>query len=74
MYVRNIPDVSLQLGLTIFVGPLLLGYNARDSGLPNKYSSSRGLPRHKDEDQVELDVNRSFIYYPKSKNILFSVD
>ena len=24
------------------------------------------LPRHKDEDQVELDVNRSFIYYPKS--------
>ena len=24
------------------------------------------LPPHKDENQVELDVNRSFIYYPKS--------
>lgn len=22
------------------------------------------LPRHRDEDQVQLDVNRSFIYYP----------
>lgn len=24
------------------------------------------LPRHRDEDQVQLDVNRSFIYYPSS--------
>jgi len=22
------------------------------------------LSRHRDEDQVELDVNRSFVYYP----------
>lgn len=28
----------------------------------------RDLPRHKDEDQVGLDVHRSFIYYPKSKD------
>lgn len=25
------------------------------------------LPHHKDEDQVRLDVNRSFVYYPKGK-------
>ncbi|KAL9119387.1 MAG: hypothetical protein Q9187_004064, partial [Circinaria calcarea] len=24
----------------------------------------RYLPRHRDEDQVKLDVNRSFVYYP----------
>ncbi|CAI7610969.1 unnamed protein product [Penicillium pancosmium] len=24
------------------------------------------LPRHRDEDQVELDVNRSFVYYPNA--------
>jgi hypothetical protein len=24
----------------------------------------RSLPRHDDEDQVQLDVNRAFIYYP----------
>ena len=23
------------------------------------------LPRHRDEDQVALDVNRSFVYYPE---------
>jgi hypothetical protein len=26
---------------------------------------STALPRHADEEQVELDVNRSFVYYPK---------
>lgn len=30
-------------------------------------SDWRDLPRHRDEDQVKLDVNRSFIYYPTSK-------
>lgn len=24
----------------------------------------RNLPRHRDEDQVKLDVDRSFVYYP----------
>ena len=46
-------------------GPLLLGYDA-DSVVDTGLSDWRDLPRHKDEDQVELDVNRSFIYYPKS--------
>ncbi|KAJ6156825.1 hypothetical protein N7497_005710 [Penicillium chrysogenum] len=27
---------------------------------------STALPRHADEEQVELDVNRSFVYYPKA--------
>ncbi|KAH6899043.1 rab-GTPase-TBC domain-containing protein [Thelonectria olida] len=26
----------------------------------------KDLPRHRDEDQVQLDVNRSFIYYPSN--------
>ncbi len=25
------------------------------------------LPRHRDEDQVQLDVNRAFVYYPNRK-------
>ncbi|MCJ1313474.1 hypothetical protein MMC25_007152 [Agyrium rufum] len=28
----------------------------------------RSLPTHKDEDQVRLDVNRSFIYYPSNES------
>jgi hypothetical protein len=28
----------------------------------------RDLPRHKDEDQVQLDVNRAFIYYPNRQS------
>ncbi|KAK3352347.1 rab-GTPase-TBC domain-containing protein [Lasiosphaeria hispida] len=31
-------------------------------------ASWRKLPRHRDEDQVQLDVNRAFIYYPNHKN------
>ncbi|KAG5436847.1 hypothetical protein PCANB_001669 [Pneumocystis canis] len=31
------------------------------------------LPIHKDENQVQLDVNRSFIYYPKSKKYILLV-
>ncbi|KAL2132792.1 hypothetical protein VTI74DRAFT_3386 [Chaetomium olivicolor] len=30
-------------------------------------SSWETLPRHKDEDQVQLDVNRAFIYYPDNQ-------
>lgn len=37
-------------------------------GLPSKYldddSSWESLPPHKDEDQVQLDVDRAFAYYP----------
>lgn len=47
------------------LGPLLLGYDGRKSQASESDRSWRDLPQHKDEGQVELDVNRSFIYYPK---------
>ena len=43
--------------------PLLLG--CKDpSPKEVDHSSWEKLPRHKDEEQVELDVNRAFVYYP----------
>lgn len=48
-------------------GPLLLGFDGRTIYSANDVQDWRDLPRHKDEDQVKLDVNRSFIYYPKSR-------
>lgn len=48
--------------------PLLLGYRSEESELNGSARSWRDLPIHKDEDQVELDVNRSFIYYPKNES------
>lgn len=27
------------------------------------------LPRHQDEDQVQLDVNRSFVHYPNGMSL-----
>lgn len=44
-------------------GPLLLG--------SHKYNrltelEVEGLPEHADEEQVKLDVDRSFVYYPNS--------
>ena len=53
--------------LTATKGPILLGYRSEESELTGPARSWRDLPHHKDEDQVELDVNRSFIYYPKSR-------
>jgi hypothetical protein len=42
--------------------PILLGSsNETDSG------EWKTLPVHKDEEQVALDVNRSFVYYPNGK-------
>lgn len=58
-----------SLRLTATEGPLLLGYRSEESGPTGFARSWRDLPRHKDEDQVELDVNRSFIYYPKSRRV-----
>ena len=49
------------------LGPILLGYNKDSSDESHSSTSWKALPRHKDEDQVELDVNRSFIYYPKGR-------
>ena len=51
-------------------GPRLLGYRAQSLTLPDRDGAWHRLPPHKDEGQVELDVNRSFVYYPKSTPIL----
>lgn len=55
--------------LISYLGPILLGYHQRGSDPTDSAQSWRDLPRHKDEHQVELDVNRSFIYYPQSMSV-----
>ena len=56
-------------------GPVLLGVDAEvrsdDEGDDERSNDAikedlswKELPRHRDEDQVQLDVNRAFIYYP----------
>ncbi|KAI0185645.1 GTPase-activating protein gyp10 [Xylaria flabelliformis] len=42
--------------------PILLGSDADTTTSDD--DSWRHLPRHRDEDQVKLDVDRSFVYYP----------
>lgn len=42
-------------------GPILLG-NVETSDETD--GSWKKLPRHRDEAQVELDVDRAFVYYP----------
>ncbi|KAK4193919.1 rab-GTPase-TBC domain-containing protein [Podospora australis] len=42
--------------------PILLGLDPNHP--PASDQSWQSLPRHKDEDQVQLDVNRAFVYYP----------
>ncbi|KAI1498640.1 rab-GTPase-TBC domain-containing protein [Biscogniauxia marginata] len=46
--------------------PVLLGFEVDKLGDPVEEGSDswRQLPRHRDEDQVKLDVDRSFVYYP----------
>lgn len=45
--------------------PVLLGFAVDERGDQDSASDSwRKLARHKDEDQVKLDVDRSFVYYP----------
>ena len=60
---------SLHPGLPHFSGPILLGYPAPKGAASIKSQPWQLLPRHKDEDQVRLDVDRSFVYYPKSRSI-----
>ncbi|KAG9497828.1 hypothetical protein J7337_010699 [Fusarium musae] len=56
--------------------PILLGLDASsdekddpDLALAQEDSNAwKRLPRHRDEDQVQLDVNRSFIYYPDNQS------
>jgi hypothetical protein len=62
-----------QLCLRSCAGPLLLGIveNAKEEKTESKDKRPwRSLPSHRDEDQVRLDVDRSFIYYPDSKSLV----
>lgn len=45
----------------------LVGDTGAPSAGPGEWEQ---LARHKDEDQVQLDVNRSFIYYPQGASQL----
>ncbi|KAF9881366.1 GTPase-activating protein gyp10 [Colletotrichum karsti] len=54
--------------------PILLGLadsedfkGAIATGIDEK-NNWKELPRHRDEDQVQLDVNRAFIYYPQHQS------
>ncbi|KAG7102824.1 GTPase-activating protein gyp10 like [Verticillium longisporum] len=52
--------------------PVLLGVpfekdDLDDARKPQTGGDWKELPRHRDEDQVQLDVNRSFIYYPNNQ-------
>jgi hypothetical protein len=58
-----------------YIGPLLLGCDGREGvGKPNDSGIDdwKKLPKHGDEDQVQLDVDRSFIYYPTGRFPLLS--
>jgi hypothetical protein len=64
----------LTCGLvTVNVGPILLGHDPDSAPKPASDQADEApdswqrLPRHEDEDQVQLDVNRAFIYYPNSE-------
>ncbi|KIW73317.1 hypothetical protein PV04_01448 [Phialophora macrospora] len=52
--------------------PFLLGFAPEDSSPVEQTQSNqdhwRTLPRHRDEDQVRLDVDRAFVYYPKDES------
>ncbi|KIW49976.1 hypothetical protein PV05_11603 [Exophiala xenobiotica] len=50
--------------------PILLGCNNESTGTEQQHSNQawRELPRHPDEDQVQLDVDRAFVYYPKDES------
>lgn len=51
--------------------PLLLGCASPDADVKQEdkdASDWKSLPKHEDEDQVRLDVDRSFIYYPHDQS------
>lgn len=53
---------------------MLLGRPSEDESTKlekDHIQSWEDLPKHHDEDQVQLDVNRSFIYYPNGMQLLF---
>ncbi|KAI1297965.1 rab-GTPase-TBC domain-containing protein [Xylaria venustula] len=50
--------------------PILLGFDASEApdGSAETSSSWEKLPPHRDEEQVKLDVDRSFVYYPNDNS------
>ncbi|KIV97962.1 hypothetical protein PV10_01657 [Exophiala mesophila] len=50
--------------------PILLGYEHEKQGgkAPTASTAWKALPRHSDEDQVRLDVDRAFVYYPRDES------
>lgn len=44
-------------------GPILLGYSTTSSD----NEEWKRLPAHEDEEQVQKDVDRAFVYYPSSE-------
>lgn len=58
------PVINLYALTNFSSGPLLLGCEQSQGAWEQHWST---LQRHRDEEQVELDVNRSFVYYPESK-------
>ena len=76
------PKTSPLAYMSVVAGPVLLGLKSPTDdatvkgsnishGGPSQPDASlanwKELPPHRDEDQVQLDVNRSFIYYPSRK-------
>ena len=66
------PGGFLNDELRKLVWPLLLGHGglgafAKENDSSNSQRDWRKMPRHKDEDQVELDVSRSFVFYPSNE-------
>ncbi|CUS07077.1 unnamed protein product [Tuber aestivum] len=64
-------DGLISDGIRREAWPFLLGYGtayhekgAPPTDIPEARPSWKALPPHRDEDQVKLDVDRSFIYYP----------
>ncbi|KAJ4165345.1 hypothetical protein LMH87_006979 [Akanthomyces muscarius] len=60
-------DKLRQLAWPILLGVPAPSTTANDEPFPSSEDdggSWKELPRHRDEDQVQLDVNRSFVYYP----------
>ena len=55
---------ALAMLLTLFLGPILLGCGNDTSG--DSTVSWRNFPAHADEEQVQRDVDRAFVYYPDS--------
>ncbi|KAL2848083.1 rab-GTPase-TBC domain-containing protein [Aspergillus pseudoustus] len=53
----------LQDDLRQLAWPILLQFDDHAKG--DALSPEHGMPPHNDEEQVQLDVNRSFVYYPE---------